>query len=300
MNSSSADLFNQLKSAEPFFVLAGPNVIESEEHIFKMAKHIKHITDKVGVPLVFKSSFDKANRTSSKSFRGPGLAEGLKILEKVKLAYDLPIVTDVHESDQCEAVGKVADVIQIPAFLCRQTDLLVAAAKTGKIVNIKKGENRNSGQMCSSSMMANSAEKVRLAGNQNVMLCERGTMFGYNDLIVDPRNLEWMREANCPIVADITHSLQQPAGEKLEGGGVASGGLRELIPCIARTAVAVGVDGIFMEVHDDPLSAPVDGPTQWPLRNLKELLEELVAIARVTKGKQQFNIDLTPFCGDQS
>ncbi|XP_026422565.1 2-dehydro-3-deoxyphosphooctonate aldolase 1-like [Papaver somniferum] len=259
---SSADLFNQLKSAEPFFVLAGPNVIESEEHIFKMAKHIKHITNKVGVPLVFKSSFDKANRTSSKSFRGPGLEEGLKILEKVKLAYDLPIVTDVHESWQCEAVGKVADIIQIPAFLCRETDLLVAAAKTGKIINIKKG------QMCSSSVMANSAEKVRLAGNPNVMVCERGTMFGYR--------------------------------KKLEGGGVASGGLRELIPCIARTSVAVGVDGIFMEVHDDPLSAPVDGPTQWPLRNLEELLQELVAIARVSMGKQQFKIDLTPFREDQS
>ncbi|XP_063948543.1 2-dehydro-3-deoxyphosphooctonate aldolase 1 isoform X1 [Daucus carota subsp. sativus] len=304
---SSALLYNKLKSAEPFFVLAGPNVIESEEHVLRMASHIKTITSKLGLPLVFKSSFDKANRTSSKSFRGPGLAEGLKILEKVKVAYDLPIVTDVHEAGQdlcsmlfllrnnspsfhtCDAVGRVADVIQIPAFLCRQTDLLVAAAQTGKIINIKKG------QFCAPSVMTNSAEKVRLAGNQNVMVCERGTMFGYSDLIVDPRNLEWMREADCPIVADITHSLQQPAGKKLEGGGVASGGLRDLIPCIARTAVAVGVDGIFMEVHDDPLSAPVDGPTQWPLRHLEELLEELVAIARVTKGKKQFRIDLTPF-----
>ncbi|GFS37107.1 aldolase-type TIM barrel family protein [Actinidia rufa] len=250
--------------------------------------------------LVFKSSFDKANRTSSKSFRGPGLVEGLKILEKVKVAYDdLPIVTDVHETIQCEAVGRVADIIQIPAFLCRQTDLLVAAAKTGKIVNIKKG------QFCAPSVMANSAEKIRLAGNENVMVCERGTMFGYNDLIVDPRNFEWMREANCPIVADITHSLQQPAGKKALYGyadippslsqGVTSGGLRELIPCIARTAVAVGVDGIFMEVHDDPLNAPVDGPTQWPLRHLEELLQELIAIANVSKGKQSFKIDLTPF-----
>ncbi|KAK9182009.1 hypothetical protein WN944_025150 [Citrus x changshan-huyou] len=272
MDPSTA-LFNQLKAAEPFFLLAGPNVIESEEHIMRMAKHIKSISTKVGLPLVFKSSFDKANRTSSKSFRGPGIVEGLKILEKVKIAYDIPIVTDVHETVQCEEVGKVADIIQIPAFLCRQTDLLVAAAKTGKIINIKKG------QFCASSVMVNSAEKVRLAGNPNVMVCERGTMFGYNDLIVDPRNLEWMREANCPVVADVTHSLQQPAGKKLDGGGVASGGLRELIPCIARTAVAVGVDGVFMEVHDDPLNAPVDGPTQWPLHNLEELLEELVAIA---------------------
>ncbi|KAH0852813.1 hypothetical protein HID58_093719 [Brassica napus] len=285
--AATSPLYNQLKDAEPFFLLAGPNVIESEEHILRMAKHIKHIATKVGLPLVFKSSFDKANRTSSKSFRGPGMAEGLKImmasfynsltqiLEKVKVAYDLPIVTDVHESIQCEEVGK--------------TDLLVAAAQTGKIINIKKG------QFCAPSVMNNSAEKIRLAGNPNVMVCERGTMFGYNDLIVDPRNFEWMREANCPVVADITHALQQPAGKKLEGGGVASGGLCELIPCIARTAVAVGVDGIFMEVHDDPLSAPVDGPTQWPLRHLEELLEELIAIARVTKGKQQFQIDLTPF-----
>lgn len=281
-------LYNQLKSSEPFFLLAGPNVIESEEHIMYMAKAIKSLTSKFGLKLVFKSSFDKANRTSSKSFRGPGMIEGLKILEKVKVAYDIPIVTDVHEIEQCEPVGRVADIIQIPAFLCRQTDLLVAAAKTGKIINIKKG------QFCAPSVMVNSAEKIRLAGNENVMVCERGTMFGYNDLIVDPRNLEWMREANCPIVADVTHSLQQPAGRKLEGGGVASGGLRELIPCIARTAVAVGVDGIFMEVHNDPLNAPVDGPTQWPLRHLEELLEELVAIARVSKGKQCFNIDLTP------
>ncbi|KZV51260.1 2-dehydro-3-deoxyphosphooctonate aldolase [Dorcoceras hygrometricum] len=272
MESSTA-LYNQLKAAEPFFLLAGPNVIESEDHILYMAKQIKAVTSKLGLPLVFKSSFDKANRTSSKSFRGPGLSDGLKILERVKTTYDIPIVTDVHETIQCEAVGKVADIIQIPAFLCRQTDLLVAAAKTGRIINIKKG------QFCAPSVMANSCEKIRMAGNENVMVCERGTMFGYNDLIVDPRNLEWLREANCPVVADITHSLQQPAGRKLEGGGVASGGLRELIPCIARTAVAVGVDGIFMEVHDNPFNAPVDGPTQWPLRHLEELLKELIAIA---------------------
>ncbi|KAG2615337.1 hypothetical protein PVAP13_3NG063300 [Panicum virgatum] len=247
MEGPPVALFDSLKAAKPFFLLAGPNVIESEEHVLKMAKHIKGITTKLGIPLVFKSSFDKANRTSSKSFRGPGLEEGLK------------------------------------------TDLLVAAAKTGKIINIKKG------QFCAPSVMVNSAEKIRLAGNPNVMVCERGTMFGYNDLIVDPRNFEWLREANCPVVADITHALQQPAGRKLDGGGVASGGFRELIPCIARTSVAVGVDGIFMEVHDDPLNAPCDGPTQWPLRNLEELLEELLAIARVTKGKKPFKIDLTPF-----
>ncbi|KAL4597824.1 hypothetical protein ACB092_11G016700 [Castanea dentata] len=174
---SSALLFNQLKAADPFFLLAGPNVIESEEHIFRMAKHIKTIASKVGLPLVFKSSFVKANRTSSKSFWGPGMVEGLKILEEVKLAYDIPIATDVHETIQCEAVGRVADIIQIPAFLCCQTDLLVAPAKTGKLSILRK-------------VMVNSAEKIRLAGNPNVMVCERGTMFGYNDLIVDPHNFE--------------------------------------------------------------------------------------------------------------
>ncbi|KAF8768553.1 hypothetical protein HU200_007508 [Digitaria exilis] len=219
------------------------------------------VHDRLGIPLVFKSSFDKANRTSSKSFRGPGLEEGLKILEKVKATYDLPIVTDVHESHQCEAVGRVADIIQIPAFLCRQTDLLVAAAKTGKIINIKKG------QFCAPSVMVNSAEKIRLAGNPNVMVClwhdhELDGLVAKeqdeprtHDLIVDPRNFEWLRESNCPVVADITNALQQPAGRKR--------GFRELIPCIARTSVAVGVDGIFME--------------------------------RVTKGKKPFKIDLTPF-----
>ncbi|KAH0852389.1 hypothetical protein HID58_094053 [Brassica napus] len=322
--AATSPLYNKLKDAEPFFLLAGPNVIESEEHILRMAKHIKHIATKVGLPLVFKSSFDKANRTSSKSFRGPGMAEGLKILEKVKVAYDLPIVTDVHESIQCEEVGKVADIIQIPAFLCRQARLYILQgfyrpSGCGS-PNRKNYQYQERTVLCSFcefissylfradtktfcfddcvydelfKVMNNSAEKIRLAGNPNVMVCERGTMFGYNDLIVDPRNFEWMREANCPVVADITHALQQPAGKK--GGGVASGGLRELIPCIARTAVAVGVDGIFMEVHDDPLSAPVDGPTQWPLRHLEELLEELIAIARVTKGKQRFQIDLTPY-----
>ncbi|XP_020970764.1 2-dehydro-3-deoxyphosphooctonate aldolase-like [Arachis ipaensis] len=274
-------LYSQLKATELVFLLAGPNVIESEEYIMKLAKHIKTITS-VGIPLVFKSSFVKANRTSSKSFGGLGMVEVLKILEKVKVAYDLPIVIDVHDSIQVRLVGRIVDIIQITAFLCRQTDLLVVAAKTGKIVHIKKG------QFCAPSMgilscyvMANSAEKVRLAGNPNVMVCERGTMFGYNDFIVDPRNLEWMREANCPIVSQylfyymflfkmnylnlsmLSYSMEgyNMLGRKLDGGGVASGGLRELIPCIVRAAVAIGVDGIFMEVHDDPLSAPVDGST---------------------------------------
>ncbi|EIE27034.1 hypothetical protein COCSUDRAFT_34662 [Coccomyxa subellipsoidea C-169] len=273
--------------------MAGPNVIQSEEHVLKLARQIKAITDKLGLTLVFKSSFDKANRTSATSFRGPGLEEGLRVLQKVKDLYGLPIITDIHEASQAEAVGKVADIIQIPAFLCRQTDLLVAAAKTGKVVQIKKG------QFCAPSVMRNSAEKVRSAGNPNVLVCERGTMFGYTDLVVDPRNLVLMRDAGCPVTCDVTHALQQPAGKPLKGGGVASGGLRDLIPSIARTAVAVGVDGLFMEVHDDPTTSPVDGPTQWPLRHFEELLKELIDIATVTKGKKQYKIDLSPYNPDK-
>jgi len=269
--------------------MVGPNVIQSQEHIFKMCREIKHITDKVGIKLIFKSSFDKANRTSSQSFRGPGIDEGLKILEAAKVTFDVPIVTDIHENFQAEPVARVADVLQIPAFLCRQTDLLVAAARTGRIVNIKKG------QFCSAAVMRNSADKVRGSGNDNVMVCERGVMFGYGDLVLDPRNLMWLRDANCPVVADVTHSLQQPGGRCIAGGGVASGGFRDLIPCVARTCVAVGVDGLFMEVHDDPLSSPVDGPTQWPLRHFESLLQELSAIAGATKGKAEFNIDLEPY-----
>ena len=284
-----SDLYKKLKGTKPFFLLAGPNVIQSEEHIFKMCRYIKSVTDDLGIEYVFKSSFDTANRTNVKSFRGPGMDEGLKVLDKVKHAFDVPIVTDIHEPHQAEPVAKVADIIQIPAFLCRQTDLLVAAGKSGAIINIKKG------QFCASSVMRNSAEKIRSTGNPNVMVCERGTMFGYSDLVVDPRNMELMRDANCPIVADVTHSLQQPAGRATGSGGVASGGLRELIPCVSRTCVAVGVDGIFMEVHDDPNSSPVDGPTQWPLRHLRPLLKELIDIGNATKGKEKFEIDVSPF-----
>uniref|UniRef100_A0A061RA01 3-deoxy-8-phosphooctulonate synthase n=1 Tax=Tetraselmis sp. GSL018 TaxID=582737 RepID=A0A061RA01_9CHLO len=289
---SETELFKACKAAAVgpcgFFLMAGPNVIQSEEHCLKMCGYIKSVCDELGITYIFKSSFDKANRTSAASFRGPGMEEGLRVLQKVKDTYGVPVVTDIHEPYQAEAVGKVADIIQIPAFLCRQTDLILAAAKTGKIINIKKG------QMCAASVMRNSANKVRHAGNPNVMVCERGTMMGYTDLVVDPRNLVWMRDAGCPVVADVTHALQQPAGRPLEGGGVASGGLRDLIPCVARTCVANGVDGLFMEVHDDPNSSPVDGPTQWPLRNLKPLLQELVAIAKATKARDQMNIDTTP------
>jgi len=288
LDGKESKFYKELKASEPFFVMAGPNVIQSQDHIFKMCRQIKQVTDEVGVKFVFKSSFDKANRTNAKSFRGPGMEEGLRVLDAVKTTFDVPVVTDIHEPYQAEPVGRVADVMQIPAFLCRQTDLLLAAGKTGRVINIKKG------QFCASSVMRNSADKVRSVGNPNVMVCERGTMFGYSDLVVDPRNIVTMRDANCPVVADVTHSLQQPAGKPLEGGGVASGGLRELIPTVARTCVVCGADGIFMEVHDDPNSSPVDGPTQWPLRNFKELLQELKDIGNVTQGKKPCVFDLTP------
>ena len=283
-------LFGDLKSSQPFFLMAGPNVIQSEEHIFAMCRELKRVTDELDVPFIFKSSFDKANRTSITSFRGPGIDDGLRILQAVKTTFDVPIVTDIHTEEQAEPVSAVADVMQIPAFLCRQTDLLLAAGRTGRVINIKKG------QFCAPSVMRNSAKTVFSTGNENVLLCERGSTFGYSDLVVDMRNIPLMRDAGCPIVADVTHSLQQPAGLAGADGAVASGGSRELIPTIARSCVAAGVDGLFMEVHNDPNSSPVDGPTQWPLRHFPELLAELKAIALATKARTGHNaqLDLTP------
>ena len=290
--TESNALFGELKSSQPFFVIAGPNVIQSEEHIFAMCRELKRVTDELDVPFIFKSSFDKANRTSITSFRGPGIDDGLRILQAVKTTFDVPIVTDIHTEEQAEPVSAVADVMQIPAFLCRQTDLLLAAGRTGRVINIKKG------QFCAPSVMRNSAKKVFSTGNENVLLCERGSTFGYSDLVVDMRNIPLMRDAGCPIVADVTHSLQQPAGLAGVDGAVASGGSRELIPTIARSCVAAGVDGLFMEVHNDPTSSPVDGPTQWPLRHFHELLAELKAIALATKARTQNDakLDLTPMC----
>jgi len=288
--TESSELFNNLSSSRPFFLMAGPNVIQSEDHIFSMCRELKRATDELEIPFIFKSSFDKANRTSITSFRGPGIDEGLRILQAVKTTFNVPIVTDIHSEVQAEPVSKVADVLQIPAFLCRQTDLLLAAGRTGRVINIKKG------QFCAPSVMRNSAKKIFSTGNTSVLLCERGSTFGYSDLVVDMRNIPLMRDAGCPIVADVTHSLQQPAGLVGAEGAVASGGLRELIPTIARSCVAAGVDGLFMEVHNDPSSCPVDGPTQWPLRHFSELLVELKAIALATKARTQrgMKIDLTP------
>ena len=248
------------------FLIAGPCVIESEEHVRRMAEAIQGITSDLGVPYIFKASFDKANRTSVKSFRGPGLVEGTKILGRLAKDTGLPVLTDVHEPGQCDVAAEAADVLQIPAFLCRQTDLLVAAGKTGRAVNIKKG------QFVAPWDMAHPVEKVRSTGNERVFLTERGASFGYNTLVVDYRSLPVMR-AMAPVVFDGTHSVQQPSA----ANGV-SGGQPEYIPLLTRAAVAAGVDGIFLEVHDDPAHARSDGANALRLDLLKPLLERLLAI----------------------
>jgi 2-dehydro-3-deoxyphosphooctonate aldolase (KDO 8-P synthase) len=256
-------LFSELSST--FFVICGPNVIESEEHVMKMASEIKSKLDKYNVKFIFKTSFDKANRSSLNSYRGIGFEEGLRILKRVKDELGIPIITDIHESWQAKPVAEVADIIQIPAFLCRQTDLLKAAAETGKIIHVKKG------QFCSADQMHKCKEKLIAFGNPNVILCERGNSFGYQDLIVDPRNLIWLKSDTNLVSMDITHSLQLPS-QKSEDGTIKCGGYRELIPYMGKMAVALGVNGIFMEVHDDPDKALCDGPTQWPLEKLDWIL----------------------------
>ena len=251
-----------------FFIIAGPNVIESEEHVLKMAKSLKDIFSNYDVNFIFKTSIDKANRSSLNSYRGLGFEEGLRILKKVKEELNIPIITDIHESWQAKPVGEVVDIIQIPAFLCRQTDLLKGAAETGKIIHVKKG------QMCSAEQMHKCKEKIIAFGNPNVILCERGNSFGYQDLVVDPRNLIWLKSDTNLVSMDITHCLQQPS-QKMSDGTIQSGGLRELIPCMGKMAIALGVDGIFMEVHDSPDESKCDAPTQWPLNKLEWLLEYL-------------------------
>ena len=251
-----------------FFIIAGPNVIESEEHVINMVSKLKEIFSKYNVCFIFKVSFDKANRTSLNSYRGLGFDEGLRILQKVKDTYNIPIITDIHESWQAEPVGKVVDIIQIPAFLCRQTDLLKAAAATGKIIHVKKG------QFCSSDVMHKTKEKLIQFGNPNVILCERGNSFGYQDLIVDPRNLIWLKSDTNLVSMDITHCLQQPS-QKCADGTIKAGGLREMIPYMGKLAVSLDVNGIFMEVHDRPDESKCDAPTQWPLDKLEWLLKFL-------------------------
>ena len=250
-----------------FKLIAGPCVIESEEMVMSIAGKMKEITDRLGIPYTFKASFDKANRTSINGKRGPGLEEGLAILKKVKDVYGLPVATDIHESWQAEIVGEVCDIVQIPAFLCRQTDLLVAAAKTGKCINIKKA------QFLAPWDMKNCAQKVIESGNDNVMLCERGTSFGYNNLVVDMTGLVEMKKLGYPVVFDATHSVQKPGGK-----GNCTGGNREYVEYLAKAAVAIGVDGLFMETHPNPDEAWSDGPNMVVLDEMEVLLEKLVKV----------------------
>ena len=248
------------------FLIAGPCVIESEAHVRRMAEAIQRVTADLGMPYIFKASYDKANRTSARSFRGPGLVQGTEILGRLAKDTGLPVLTDVHEPGQCAVAAEAVDVLQIPAFLCRQTDLLVAAGNTGRAVNVKKG------QFVAPWDMTHPVEKVRSSGNQRVFITERGTSFGYNTLVVDYRSLPVMRRM-APVVFDGTHSVQQPSA-----AGLVSGGQPEFIPLLARAAVASGVDGLFLEVHDDPAHAKSDGANALDLKLLKPLLEKLLAI----------------------
>lgn len=250
-----------------FTLIAGPCVIESEEIVLQIAKEVKNITDELGIDYYFKASFDKANRTSIDSFRGPGLEEGLRILKKIKDTYGLKIATDIHEPYQAEPVSKVADIIQIPAFLCRQTDLLVAAAKTGKLINVKKA------QFLAPWDMKNVVNKLEDSGNKNIMLCERGTTFGYNTLVVDMTDILEMKKFGYPVIFDATHSVQKPGGN-----GNTTGGNRKYVEYLAKAAIAVGADGLFMEVHPDPDNAKSDGPNMVRLDEFKKLLEKLIKV----------------------
>src|SRR5918997_1270724 len=259
----------------PLAIIAGPCAMESREHALEMASALKEITERLGLGLVYKSSFDKANRTSISSARGIGLDKALSVFAEVKESLGLPVITDVHENEQCAAVGEVVDILQIPAFLCRQTDLLLAAAKTGRVVNVKKG------QFLAPWDMAHVAAKVTGAGNPNVMVTERGASFGYNTLVTDLRSLPIMAETTgAPVIFDATHSVQQPGGR-----GSTSGGQREFVPVLARAAVAVGVAGLFIETHRDPDNAPSDGPNMVPLSEMEALLSELMAFDRLAKAR---------------
>ena len=258
----------------PLALIAGPCVIESEKIAMEIAEKLKRITTDLHVPFIFKASYDKANRTSIKSFRGPGLNDGLKILQKIKTELDLPVLSDVHKEEEIDPAAEVLDILQIPAFLCRQTDLLVKAAQTGKPINVKKG------QFLAPWDMKNVMVKLEESGNSNILLTERGATFGYNNLVVDMRSLVLMREHGYPVIFDATHSLQQPGGQ-----GTTSGGQSEMVPDLARGAVAVGCDALFMEIHTDPSKALSDGPNMLQIDLLPELLEQLVTLDQVVKGK---------------
>ena len=266
--------------AKPLFLIAGPCVIESEQLQMDVAGQLKEVTRALGIPFIFKSSFDKANRSSGTTFRGPGMDKGLQILGRIKRELKVPVLTDVHSEDQIAAVAQVVDVLQTPAFLCRQTDFIYAVAQSGKAVNIKKG------QFLSPHDMKNVIDKARAAAREkglnedNFMACERGASFGYNNLVSDMRSLAIMRETGAPVVFDATHSVQLPGGQ-----GTSSGGQREFVPVLARAAVAVGISGLFMETHPDPAKALSDGPNAVPLKHMRALLEQLLALDRVIKSQ---------------
>lgn len=257
----------------PFVLIAGPCAIEEEGLTLRIAAYLKDLCGELGIPLVFKASFDKANRTSASAFRGPGMEEGLNILAKVKSRYGLPVISDIHDQTQIAAAAGILDIIQIPAFLSRQSDLLAAAGKSGKVINVKKG------QFLAPWDMKNVAAKIQATGNQQVLLTERGATFGYNNLVVDMRSLVIMREVSgCPIIFDASHSVQLPGG-----AGTSSGGQRQYVGALSRAAVAIGIDGLFWEVHENPEAALCDGPNSLELTSLRPMLEELVAIDRLVK-----------------
>ena len=265
---------HEVGADRPFFLIAGPCVVESEALVIEVAGRLKEITGRLGIPYVFKASYDKANRSSQASYRGPGIEQGLKALEKVREQIRVPVLTDVHEDTPLAEVAAVVDVLQTPAFLCRQTNFIVNAASQGKPVNIKKG------QFLSPWEMRNVVDKARSTGNREIMVCERGFSFGYNNLVTDMRSLSVMRDTGCPVVFDATHSVQLPGAR-----GDASGGQREFIPVLARAAVAAGVAGLFMETHPDPARALSDGPNAWPLDRMESLLAVLLAVDAAVKSR---------------
>jgi 2-dehydro-3-deoxyphosphooctonate aldolase (KDO 8-P synthase) len=265
----------------PLFLIAGPCVIESEQLALDTAGELKALTQDLGIPFIYKSSFDKANRSSVKSYRGPGLEQGLRILQQVKSSIGVPVLTDVHEDTPLQEVASVVDVLQTPAFLCRQTNFIQQVARQGLAVNIKKG------QFLAPWDMTHVVDKAKATGNSQIMVCERGVSFGYNNLVSDMRALAVMRDTGCPVVYDATHSVQLPGGQ-----GVSSGGQREFVPVLARAAVAAGVSGLFMETHPQPEKALSDGPNAWPLPKMRQLLETLVEIDHLVKGKPLAEISL--------
>src|SRR4249919_387875 len=265
---------------QPFFLIAGPCVVESEELQVRTAERLKNITDRLGIHFIFKSSFDKANRSSDKSYRGPGMDEGLRILEKVRRETGVPLLTDVHDIPQIEPVAAVVDVLQTPAFLARQTDFIHAVAASGKPVNIKKAQFMAPHDMKNVVDKARNAAQAAGVNEETIMVCERGASFGYNNLVSDMRSLSIMRETGCSVVFDATHSVQLPGGQ-----GTSSGGQREFVPVLARAAVATGVSGLFMETHPDPTNAKSDGPNAWPLDRMESLLTTLVELDRLVKSR---------------